>query len=88
MVFEGCYYCSSDIDDGRNMYWDVKDFNCPAARKSPNFVVIAKSCSVQAVENGKQEGGSKEEKAIGNDESLVEPACLQAEGDEDSEDEL
>ena len=55
MVFEGGYYTgttmhhANDNDDdggpiGRNMFWDVKDFNwLRALRKSPNFEVITTS---------------------------------------------
>eukprot|EP00985_Skeletonema_marinoi_P019994 scaffold11655_cov133-Skeletonema_marinoi.AAC.9 len=76
MVFEGDYYSGDGSGVGKNMYWDVKDFNwLRTLRKSPNFVVVAAS---------DEGGGLKEEGRVSGEEGV---GVLQEE-DEDSEDEL
>mmetsp|Transcript_37497 Transcript_37497/g.67528 ORF Transcript_37497/g.67528 Transcript_37497/m.67528 type:complete len:515 (-) Transcript_37497:122-1666(-) len=97
MVFEGNYYADDGKNEGsgkseesgvvgRNMFWDVKDFNwLRALRKSPNFVVVTKSTV------GNDEEVSKEELRSNTDGTPkgVELAALQAaEEEEDSDDEL
>ncbi|KAL7538857.1 hypothetical protein ACHAXR_010410 [Thalassiosira sp. AJA248-18] len=70
---------------GRNMFWDVKDFNwLRALRKSPNFVVITKSSVV-----GSEEHGGKVDSTLANDISPKDANCsVQATISSDSEDEL
>ena len=74
---------------GRNMYWDVKDFNwLRALRKSPNFVVVPMSPSDggDKVIESKEKSGS----ATAVDSPMqvsVKPAVTEEE-EEDSEDEL
>jgi hypothetical protein len=72
---------------GRNMYWDVKDFNwLRALRKSPNFTVIPIKKSYAGLERS-DEAAKKMSKNDNDDEkqAVIEPPT---EEEEDSEDEL
>eukprot|EP00970_Alexandrium_tamarense_P003712 scaffold605_cov195-Alexandrium_tamarense.AAC.3 len=94
MVFEGNYY----LDDGdgnedggsggagRNMFWDVKDFNwLRALRKSPNFVVVTKEGKLEEKE---REGSitARPQREDYVERIVVKEPKLEEEGD--SEDEL
>ena len=91
IVFEGNYYLGDEKscgDAGKNMYWDVKDFNwLRTLRKSPNFVVV--------VADSNEGGGLKEEKLVSGEEGVGASVCVQDNGkvpsqeeEEDSDDEL
>ena len=78
--------CSSS-GVGRNMYWDVKDFNwLRALRKSPNFTVIPIKKSYAGLERS-DEAAKKMSKNDNDDEkqAVIVPHALE---EEDSEDEL
>ena len=83
----GGYGSSSSSGVGRNMYWDVKDFNwLRALRKSPNFTVIPIKKSYAGLERS-DEAAKKMSKNDDDDEkqAVIEPPT---EEEEDSEDEL
>ena len=76
---------------GRNMYWDVKDFNwLRALRKSPNFVVVPMSSSDgddKVVESRDTMSRTRNATADSQMQESVKPAVTEEE-EEDSEDEL
>ena len=75
MVFAGDFY-SSGVEVGKNMFWDVKDFNwLRSLRKSPNFTVIGENDDV-VVDSEKT--GEEMESGMNKSETK----------DKDSEDEL
>ena len=77
-------YGSSGV--GRNMYWDVKDFNwLRALRKSPNFTVIPIKKSYAGMERSDE--AAKKMSKNDDDEKQIDivPSALE---EEDSEDEL
>ena len=79
MVFEGDYYSGAGNGGvGKNMYWDVKDFNwLRTLRKSPNFVVVASKEEESGLKGGEQGVRAK-----------VSDQMPSQEEEEDSEDEL
>lgn len=97
MVFIGNYYLQNDIVDdnpdgneksnkitiGRNMFWDVKDFNwLRATRKSPNFVVVDGGAA------GKEENTVLDTNIVIPVEKCAEMSTTMEEPDDDTEDEL
>ncbi|KAL7489341.1 hypothetical protein ACHAW6_014927 [Cyclotella cf. meneghiniana] len=86
MVFAGDFYQRGseepDRQLGRNMYWDVKDFNwLRSLRKSPNFVVVDDEKGVKNADDD-----SKVSEVV--DRDAREDDVISAVEEEDSEDEL
>lgn len=74
---------NSAIVVGRNMYWDVKDFNwLRALRKSPNFVVV------DMVVATKEKKPALDTKDVLPTDTFAEVATTTVDEEDDSEDEL
>jgi len=74
---------NSAIVVGRNMYWDVKDFNwLRALRKSPNFVVV------DMVVATKEKKPALDTKDVLPMDTFAEVATTTVDEEDDSEDEL
>lgn len=86
MTFAGDFY-TNDNQPGRNMYWDVKDFNwLRSLRKSPNFTVIEESSEMRDEVLGADAAIS--ENGVNGIQAQIENEENAAEIEEDSEDEL
>jgi hypothetical protein len=84
MTFAGDFY-TDDNQPGKNMYWDVKDFNwLRSLRKSPNFTVIEKVVETRDAVLGVDAVISQN----GIQTQIIETEENAGEVEDDSEDEL
>lgn len=101
MMFRGDYYAGDAVVEGssecagdggvvgRNMYWDVKDFNwLRALRKSPNFVVIKETAAAVGAEGGSESNHHTQPTDVTSMTSFVAPVVPNEVNEDDSEDEL